>query len=56
MAYRTARVHRFGSQVPTYTTHQPSCEGNPCIKWKKIGTDVSSGLISLSKNKNKQKP
>ena len=39
--------HGFRSQTWTYTTHQPRCGGNPHIKWRKFGTDVSSALIFL---------
>ena len=35
--------------------HQPCCGGNPHIKERKVGTDVSSGLIFLSKNKTRLK-
>ena len=50
-----AWVHAFGSRVWTYTTRQPHCGGDPHIKWRKTGTDVSSGLIFLSKKKKKKK-
>ena len=33
----------------TYMTCQPCSGGDPYIKWRKIGTDVSLGLIFLSK-------
>ena len=43
------RVCRFRSCLWTYTTCQPCCGSDPHIKWSKIGTDISSGLIFLSK-------
>ena len=46
------QVHKFGFEARTYTTHQPCCGGNPHIKWRNTGRDVSSGLIFL-KQKNK---
>ena len=39
------------SPVGTYTTGHSCCGGNPHIKWRKIGTDVSSGLIFLKQKK-----
>ena len=45
-----ARVHRFGSQAQT--THHLSSHavaGVPHIKWRKTGTDVSSGLDSSTR-------
>ena len=50
-----AQVHRFGSGTQIYTTFQPCWGGDPHIKWRMIGTDVSSGLIFLSKKKKKGK-
>ena len=50
-----ASVQGSRSQVQTHTTHQPCCVGNPHIKWRKIGTDVSSGLIFLKQTKKKNK-
>ena len=38
----------------TYATGQPRCGGDPYIKWRKIGTDVSSGLIFLSRKRKKE--
>ena len=38
-----AWVHRFGSWMWTYSTHQPCCRDIPYTKWRKTGTDVSSG-------------
>ena len=40
-------------QVPsqTYSPHQPCCAGIPRTKWRKTGTDVSSGLILLKQKK-----
>ena len=46
-----AQVLRFGSQAETYSTHQPCCGGVPHTKWRKIGTDVSSGPIFLNNSK-----
>ena len=44
------RVHQFGSRVGT-GHHLPShaVVGIPHIKWRKMGTDVSSGPVFLSK-------
>ena len=50
-----AWVCGFGSQVQTYTTHQPCCGGDPHIKWRKTGTNISLGLIFLSKKKKKER-
>ena len=41
------QVQRFKSQIRTYSTHQPCFGGIPHTKWRKAGTDVSSGLIFL---------
>ena len=42
----------FGSWVQTSTTwQQPCCGDGPHTKQRKIGTDVSSGWIFLTKNK-----
>ena len=39
---------RFSSRVQTYTICQwPCCSGDPHTKWRKTGTDVSSGTIFL---------
>ena len=46
-----AWVYGFRSQAWTYITCQPCCGGEPHIKWRKTGTDVSLVLIILSKNK-----
>ena len=48
-----AWVCRFRSLAQTYTTHQPCCGGDPHIKWRKIGTDVSSELIFFKQRKRK---
>ena len=39
------------TQAQTYTTRQPCCGGDPHIKWRKMGTDVRSGLIFPPKKK-----
>ena len=49
-----AQVHRLGSQVWTYTTHQPCCGGIPHTKQRKTGTDVSSEQIFLREKKKPQ--
>ena len=49
-----AQVLRFRSCVWTYTTCQPCCGGDPHIKRRKIGTDVSSGRIFISKKERKK--
>ena len=46
-----AWFHKFGSQVGTHTTHWPCCGSDLHIKWRKIGTDVSSVLIFLKQKK-----
>ena len=48
-----AQVGGFGSQVQTYTTLQPCCGDDPCIKWRKTGTDISSALIFFKQKKRK---
>ena len=49
----------LGSQVRiqawTSTTRQPCCGSSPHIKWRKIGTDVSSGLAKLPQEKKKER-
>ena len=42
------QVCGFGSQVQTYSTHQPCCGGIPHTKQRKTGTDVSSGPLFLT--------
>ena len=45
-------VRRFGSWAQTYALLMKSCCGRyPTYKVEKIGTDVSSGPIFLSKNR-----
>ena len=44
-----AWVHQLVSQAWTFTTRQPCCGSDQHIKWRKIGTDDSSGRIFLSK-------
>ena len=46
--FKVTQVRRFPSQVRTYATHQ-CCDSDPHIHWRKIGTDVTTGLIFLSK-------
>ena len=42
----------FCSWAWTYTTRwRPCCGGDPHIRWRKIGTDVSSGRIFLKPKK-----
>ena len=48
------RVPSFRSRVQTHSTHQPPCGGIPYTKWRKIGTDVSSGLIFLKQRGKKR--
>ena len=48
-------VLRFRSQVWTDPTHQPCCGGVPHTKWRKTVTDASSGLVFLTKKKDKNK-
>ena len=48
-----AWVNGFGSQAQTYTIHQLCCGGDSHIKGRKIGTDVSSGLIFLKEKQRK---
>ena len=48
-----ARVHRLGSLANIHHC-QPCCGSDPQIKWRKTGTNVSSGLIFLSKSKKKK--
>ena len=48
-------VCRFGSQVQTYVPLiKPCCGGVPHMEQRKMGTDVSSGPIFLTKNKKKR--
>ena len=50
------RVHRFRSQVQTYTPLiKPCCGGIPHIKQGKFGTDFSSGTILLTKTYKQKK-
>ena len=50
------RVRGFKSQVWTYTLLIKPCFGGvPHTKWRKIGTDVSSGTVFLTKKKRKEK-
>ena len=44
-------VHRSGSRVPAYSTHQPCSGGIPHTKWRNIGTDISSRLIFLKQKR-----
>ena len=45
----------FGSRAWTYIPLiKPSCCSIPYTKWRKIGTDLSSGPISLTKTKQKK--
>ena len=48
-----AWVYGFRSWVQTYSTCQPCCGGILCTKQKKMGTDVSSGLIFLELKRRK---
>ena len=49
-------VRRFGSTAQTYTLLVMSCCGGiPHTKCREIGTDVSSGPVFLTKNKQTNK-
>ena len=49
------RVRRFESQVRTWHCLAGyAVVGVPHIKWRKMGTDVSSGLVFLKKKKKKK--
>ena len=45
---------RFGYWAWTYSTHQSCYGGTPRTKWRKISTDVISGLIFLKQRKKKK--
>ena len=50
------RVQGFGSWEQTYTLLiKPCCDGIPHTKWRKIGTDVSSGPNFFTKKKKETK-
>ena len=41
--------------MQTYSTHQPCCGVIPRTKYRKTGTDVSSGLIFITKKKKRKR-
>ena len=46
------RVRRFGSQVWTWhSLASHAVAGVPHIKWRKMGTDVSTGPVFLNKKR-----
>ena len=46
------RIHRFGSQVRTWHhLGHHAVVGAPHIKWRRMGMDVSSGPVFLSKKR-----